>query len=418
MENSFNLSLSGIHTLMTVMLEAHRNAGLAGDEATIKLFREKLKPEIIAFKNAAIELELKKPDNTSYETLVMPHLADLVRLMKSPHPEWSILGWYVSPDEREPLYFWAYQDLYELVIWIVASTRRQDLPLQVQSLVREQYKALSSLEQSLHEKGVDKLLVKALMSAFDKVRGQDPVDLTYAELITLGKVREAIVDCCNTAQEHLADGLIQLLYVLNINTWDAINFCQRHMDNLVDAASSPTAVLKLLAYHEKLLLQTTIASKTVFDNFYKPLKDEILHYIKFERKFYNDETAAPKNGSTAVVPDSTGLIAINMPNQHYAARLHVKHACGRYKNSKNALIRATCKQTLSNKDTALSETAFFGYFDKLTEPAVKGAFDMNLEELGWMCKHWSAEYGVPNLFKLNERDLKNFFLALEASIPS
>jgi hypothetical protein len=416
MENQFNLSLSGIRMLMAVELESHRNAGLAGDEGTIRAFREKLKPEILAFKNAAIELELKKLERATYEGTVMDCLTDLLRIMNSPHPEWGRLGWYVSPDKRDPLYFWAYQDLYELVLWIVASTRKQDLPLQIQAMVRQQYEELTALEDLLLKRGVNKLQIKALMSAFHKVRGQDPVDLTYHELVTLAKVREAIEDCCQTAEADLGDALHQLLYVLNINTWQAIDYCKIHMGNLVDAASTTAAVLKMLAYREKQLRQTTIASNITFDHFYDPLRDEILAYIEEERKFYLAELAAAANTAEARVREGAALISINMPNQHYAARLHVKHACGRFKNSKNALIKSTCQLVLSNKETSLSESAFVGYFDKPGGPAVKAAFYMNLEEIRWMCLNWGEEYGIPNLFKLNDRDLGKFFLELEISI--
>lgn len=420
MENQFNLSLNDISLMMSVELEVHRSAGLAADEATIKSFRQRLKAKIKAFKNAALDLEHKLAGTNTYAAQMLAQMNELLRIMNAPHPEFAIEGWYSSPDKpSDPLYFYSYHDLYELVLWIIASTRKTDLPLHFQAMVRQHYEELKTLRQALLEKGMNEFLVNALMSAFDKVREEDPVDLTFHELTVLRKVRKMIDDCCCQAPEKMGAALHQVLLVMNVNTLESLIYCKAHVSTLVDSAATPADKVNVLDLQELVLRQATVVSDVSFQPFRETLRDEVLTHIKYLRKYWskrNDEPVIHK-GTAATNGAPPLQTSINMPNQHFGARLRVEHACGRYKSSKNALIKASCSFFLSNKDTALGEQAFETYVDRPTGPAAKAAFRMNLEELGWMSKHWKA-YDIPDVFTMPDRDLKKLFLSMESSIPN
>jgi len=415
-EDQFKDALNGIRTLMTVGLQSVRAAGKM-DDTTVTEFGHKLRTEIIIFKRAAVAMQTLT-DERMIQGIMHGKLEELLDIMGSPHPEYAKAGFYVSPDKpTDPVYFWAYQDLFELCEWIQEWCSREAahsvvLSQASEAVARHEFNELPAVEEALCARCQDPRVVKVLMQPFSRFKSPRSTGLQHRELVNLRKLKAAILDTAKQPDDKIENALHALLYGLNVNTDTAIAYCKARIEEKLRNIPTDDARLKVLALEKKLIGQTTVKDNVDFDVYNHKLTDEILKFIEEEREFRTQYPEPPTAAEPAAfaIPDAGLDVRLGVTNEHHAAHMRALQRVSYFSGREEDIIELTGRLVLSDKARAIGMPTYRRNYFRPTAGGAKDAFDMSMKIVGWMSASW-RHLDVPNLATMEPHKLHRFVLS-------
>jgi len=378
MKNQLNEILSGIRTMMSAEIESIRQEGKANDERAIDAFRQALSVLVLLFKDATASYRRHTPDDGEFDSHMLQMLEALLGIMRSPRPDVVKVGFYVSPDRpTDALYFWAYQDLYELCEWIQACTRRRDplfISLEYLVLVRLEFDALTADEATLRAQGTDDALLKVLMRPFREIRSAKVVTLKHSDLANLRKLKAAIHDCCMGNPNNVNEALQLLLCEFNVNTRESMVYFRDSLKRALDGAATEYDKRQILVLHEQMIQQAIVESNMGFDPYRDPLVLDVQKLIEAQYTLLAKRSEDPD--TTTVKPaDAPVAVKLAVTNEHHAAHMHVLHEVGYFHETDAVIIEQSGRWVVSSSNLPLGMKAFRKNFHTPTGKGITATFD-------------------------------------------
>jgi len=416
----------GIATMLTVEIQRMREAGRV-DEDAVNSFSHDLREEIYQFRKAVAQAKLSAAHTDEFQVLIHQELTVLLEAAGSLYGQVPVADLHVLPEALDHrLYYHAWQKVCKLTdeihIHYCADLRAPvDLPGNYQAIAQYEFgEQLDAVVCELRKKGASDAVIETLMYPFHEFQSPGPGGLIHRDLVNLRRLKTDMQKCNERRAASIEHALQSLLYRLNVNTLESIQYCTAHLRAALDGAGSAVAKREVLARWQRDLSQTAVEQNIFFAPWLDTLVDRMLEVITSERTYLSAspaEAAAHLDEVYAGKPTNTsGSVTLKIPNGHYAAYMRVKQETGFFTGTQKDIILHTEGLFPSNKNKTLGRAAYEDYYKKPTTPAVWAAWHLHWKGIHWMIKQWKA-YGIPNPKEMNPHDFKKYFLELETSFP-
>lgn len=404
-----------IRVMVNVEIKSVLEEGRAKEE-TVASLRKRIKEEIFMVYRLVPLIRRDLSDNT-FSVYIYAKFRELLEIVGDFGSYGYPAGLKTWPDESM---VWirdlAFQELQELLDWMhrIYYAHLRDLVIVPQGyclIARHRIREyLVPAAMRLLEQDADPELLTVLTQPYnDLSRESRSGPLSYHFVRNLKRLYQRLYTISHDPQcDDINGAMRDLLWSFNVNTPQALAYSKRLIKAELQDASDPATLRQVMDRYSKLLRQLKPEEDSILKPERKTLTEHLIDFVDLECTYL---PANAKDATAAGNGDSEPLL-LNIPNEHYAALARVMQESEIFQGSKREVAKKTGKLFRSRNNQPIGIPAHEQNVKRPTQSAVSASWNIHMKSIAWMVFNW-REYGVPDLFAMNEKQLKKYISDLE-----